>query len=55
MMLIYWASSPTSTNDMDNPYTSLGRTLGYGIFCLLLSSNFQSVEFLNTLESLDEP
>jgi len=55
MMLIYWAPSLTSTIYMDNPYTSLGRTLGYVIFSLFLSSNFQSVEFLNTLESLDEP
>jgi len=47
-------SSPASTNGMENPSASLGRTVGSGIFSLLLSSNFPNVEFLNTLESLDE-
>jgi hypothetical protein len=40
---------------MNNPSASLGITHGYGIFSLLLSSNFPIVEFLNTLELLDEP
>ena len=40
------APSPTSTNGMDNPSASLGRTLGSGLFSLLLSSNFPNIEFL---------
>ena len=42
------ASSPTSTNGMDNPSASLGRTLGSGIFSLFLSSYFPNVGFLKT-------
>ena len=55
MVLIYWASSPTSTNQMENSSASIGRNLGSGIFSLRLSSNFPNVQFLNTLESLDKP
>ena len=43
------ASSPTSTNGMDNPSASLGRK-----FSLLLSSDFLIVEFLHASELLDE-
>jgi len=47
--LLGFSKVPFFCVSLNNPAASLGRTLGSGIFSLLLSSNFTIVEFLNTL------
>jgi hypothetical protein len=49
------ASSPTSTNGIAVPFSSLGRSFSSGIFNSFFSSKRENADCLKMLESLDEP